>query len=145
MKMKYAKAATAVIIVFAVFSTVPVCLAEDYAVSYQLLDELDGTVTYKLNVVIPQSLLDYYSRKSHRSASDSDFTKFVTPYALKPVADCLSELYADEEDFANGALMIVHQIPYEEINSSCMVLSIIFCAYLSSLRKALLNSAVLQH
>ncbi len=115
MKTKYAKAATAIIIVFAFFSTVSVCLAEDYAVSYQLLDKLDGTVTYKLNVVIPQSLLEYYSKKSHRSASESDFAKFVTPYALKPVADCLSELYADDEDFANGALMIVHQIPYEEI------------------------------
>ena len=114
MKTKYVKAATAIMIVFAVFATVPVCLAEDYAVSYQLLDELDGTVTYKLNVVIPQSLLEHYSRKNHRSASDSDFAKFVTPYALKPVANCLSELYADEEDFANGALMIVHQIPYEE-------------------------------
>jgi hypothetical protein len=33
---------------------------------------------------------------------------------LKPVADSLSELYTDDEDFANGALMIVHQIPYEE-------------------------------
>ncbi|MCJ7761873.1 hypothetical protein MUP38_00265, partial [Candidatus Bathyarchaeota archaeon] len=105
MKTNYAKAATAIMIVFAVFSTVSVCLATDYAISYQLLDKLDGTVTYKLNVVIPQSLLEYYSKKSHRSASDSDFAKFVTPYALKPVADSLSELYADDEDFANGALM----------------------------------------
>jgi hypothetical protein len=115
MKPKCVKAAAAVMVVFAVFSTVSVCLADDYAVSYQLLDRLDGAVAYKLNVVIPQSLLEYYSMKSHRSVSESDFAKFVTPYALKPVADCLSELYADAEDFANGALMIVHQIPYEEI------------------------------
>jgi len=38
----------------------------------------------------------------------------VTPYALKPVADSLWKIYKDEEDFANGVLMIVHQIPYEE-------------------------------
>jgi len=36
MKAKYAKAATVIIIVLAVFSAVSVCLAEDYAVSYQL-------------------------------------------------------------------------------------------------------------
>jgi hypothetical protein len=115
MKRKYAKAAAAIIIVFAVFSAVSVCVAEDYVVSFQLLDKLDGTVAYKLNVVIPQSLLEYYSRKSHRLTADSDFAKFVTPYALKPIADNLREIYADDENFANGALMIVHQIPYEEI------------------------------
>src|SRR3972149_8112983 len=109
MKPKYAKAATAIIIVFAVFFTVPVCLAEDCAISYQLLDELDGTVAYKLNVAVPQSLQEYYSKKSHRLTSDSEFAKFVTPYALKPIADNLRELYEDDEDFANGALMIVHQ------------------------------------
>jgi len=115
MKLKHAQAATAILIVSAVLSTVSVCLADDYAVAYQLLDKLDGAVAYKLNVVIPQSLLEYYSTRSHRSASDRDFAKFVTPYALEPVADSLRELYADDEDFANGALMIVHQIPYEEI------------------------------
>jgi hypothetical protein len=114
MKPKCAKAATVIIIVFAVFFAVPVCLAEDCAISYQLLDELDGTVAYKLNVAVPQSLQEYYSKKSHRLTSDSDFAKFVTPYALKPIADNLRELYEDDEDFANGVLMIVHQIPYEE-------------------------------
>ena len=39
--------------------------------------------------------------------------KFVTPYAVKPIADALRTLYSDDEDFANGVLMIVHQIPYE--------------------------------
>jgi len=115
MKIKYAQAAAAILVVSAVLSTVSVCLADDYAVTYQLLDKLGGTAAYKLNVVIPQSLLEYYSARSHRSASDRDFAKFVTPYALEPVADNLRELYADDEDFANGALMIVHQIPYEEI------------------------------
>ncbi len=115
MKIKYTQAAAAILVVSAVLSTVSVCLADDYAVAYQLLDKLGGTAAYKLNVVIPQSLLEYYSTRSHRSASDRDFAKFVTPYALEPVADNLRELYADDEDFANGALMIVHQIPYEEI------------------------------
>lgn len=41
------------------------------------------------------------------------FEKFVTPYALKPIADSLWTIYNDDEDFANGVLMITHQIPYE--------------------------------
>jgi hypothetical protein len=113
MKTNCAKAATT-IIVFAILSTISVCLAEDYTISYQLLEKLDGTVAYKLNMVVPQSLQEYYLEKSHRLTSDTDFAKFVTPYALKPVADNLRELYKDDEDFANGVLMIVHQIPYEE-------------------------------
>jgi hypothetical protein len=96
------------------FFTVSVCLAEDYTISYQLLDKLDGTAGYKLNVTVPQSLNEYYFKKSHRLTSDNDFAKIVTPYALKAIADNLRELYEDDEDFANGVLMIVHQIPYEE-------------------------------
>jgi hypothetical protein len=46
--------------------------------------------------------------------TNNDFAKFVTPYALKPIADSLKQIYADDEDFVNGVLMIVHQIPYEE-------------------------------
>lgn len=114
MKPKHAKAIALTIMVFAVFFPVSVCLAEDYAISYQLLDKLDGTVAYKLNLVVSQSLHEYYLGKSHRLTSDTDFAKFVTPYALKPAADNLRELYKDDEDFANGVLMIVHQIPYEE-------------------------------
>jgi hypothetical protein len=114
MKLKCAKAVTVITIVFAVFFTVSVCLAEDYTISYQLLDKLDGTAGYKLNVTVPQSLNEYYFKKSHRLTSDNDFAKIVTPYALKAIADNLRELYEDDEDFANGVLMIVHQIPYEE-------------------------------
>jgi hypothetical protein len=38
----------------------------------------------------------------------------VTPNPLKPIADDLWSIYNDDEDFANGVLMLVHQIPYEE-------------------------------
>ena len=44
----------------------------------------------------------------------SEFAKFVTPNALNPVAEDLWSIYEHEEDFANGVLMILHQIPYEE-------------------------------
>jgi hypothetical protein len=33
---------------------------------------------------------------------------------VKPIADDLWTIYNNEEDFANGVLMLVHQIPYKE-------------------------------
>jgi hypothetical protein len=74
----------------------------------------DNSTYYRLNVTVQQSLYDYYTEKSHTLSSNDDFAKFVTPYALKPIADCLSDIYTDDEDFVNGVLMIVHQIPYDE-------------------------------
>jgi hypothetical protein len=71
-----------------------------------------------LNVAVSESLLEYYLEKSHILISTDDFAKFVTPYALKPIADCLRGIYSDDEDFANGVSMIVHQIPYEESKPS---------------------------
>ena len=114
MKTKFTKAVIVITVVFAVFSTISVCLAEDYKISYQLLNRPDGNVAYELNVVVPESLHEYYKERNHKLASSSDFPDFVTPYALKPIADKLWEIYKDEEDFVNGALMIVHQITYEE-------------------------------
>lgn len=92
----------------------PYCLSESHSHSYQLLDEPNGLTQYRLNVVVSQSLCEYYREKSHNLHSNNDFAKFVTPYALKPVANSLWEIYTDDENFANGVLMIVHQIPYQE-------------------------------
>jgi len=85
----------------------------DYENSYYVLDHPDGSDRYELNVSVSSSLYDYYIGKDHSLRSNLDLGKFVTPYALKPMADSLWTLYDDEEDFANGVLMIVHQIPYE--------------------------------
>lgn len=114
MKITLTKTTVLFTITIAIFFTMSVARAQDYTISYQLLNHPDGNVTYELNVVIPENLQEYYEGKSHRSASSSDFPSFVTPYALKPIADKLWEIYDDEEDFANGALMIVHQITYVE-------------------------------
>jgi hypothetical protein len=51
---------------------------------------------------------------SHRLATLTDFPRFVTPDAVKPIADCLRQIYPNDEDFVNGALMIVHQMNYTE-------------------------------
>lgn len=91
---------------------VPRGLAEDTTLSYKLTTSSDNTFS-TLNVVVPATIVDYYAGLSHVSASVNDFPKFVTPYAVKPIADCLRTIYPDDEDFVNGVLMMVHQIPYE--------------------------------
>ncbi|MGD8505274.1 MAG: Ig-like domain-containing protein [Candidatus Bathyarchaeota archaeon] len=88
------------------------CFAANYTYSYWLLDHPDGSQRYELTVSVTSSLFEYYDSKDHNLYSSIDFGKFVTPYALKPMADSLWSIYSNEEDFANGVLMIMHQIPY---------------------------------
>ncbi|MEM3054989.1 MAG: hypothetical protein QXM52_04715, partial [Candidatus Bathyarchaeia archaeon] len=116
MKLKHPKAFTLVMILVILVTLsylIPQCFSDSYSLFYQLLDSPNGSVYYNLNVVVPQSLYEYYQGKDHKQVSVEDFAKFVTPYALKPIADQLLEIYKDDEDFANGVLMIVHQIPYD--------------------------------
>jgi hypothetical protein len=96
------------------FSAVSPSRAQDQAINYQLLNKSEANITYELNVVIPENLQEYYAEKSHRLTSSSEFSTFVTPYALQPIADRLWEICDNEEDFTNVALMIVHQITYVE-------------------------------
>ena len=112
--MKKPKAFLLLIVLFTISYLLPHGFSENHSQSYQLLDKPDGSTYYGLNVTVQQSLYEYYAEKSHGIDSNSDFAKFVTPYALKPIADCLLEIYTDDEDFINGVLMIVHQIPYNE-------------------------------
>jgi len=112
--MKKPKTFLLLIVLLTISHLLPQGFSENYSQSYQLLDKPDGSTYYRLNVTVQQSLYDYYAGKSHSLNSNSDFAKFVTPYALKPIADCLSEIYTDDEDFVNRVLMIVHQIPYNE-------------------------------
>jgi hypothetical protein len=109
-----ASSAAIALIAFSLFVIMPTTSAQDNSFSYKLINQTDGTFSYTLNVIVPQSLNDYYHELNHRSAVDTDFPKFVTPYALKPIADALRQIYPDDEDFANGVLTLVHQIPYEE-------------------------------
>jgi len=96
-----------------VFSFSPCSFAADFGYSYWLLDHPDGSDRYELNVSVSPSLYEYFVGKDHILRSTYDIGKFVTPYALEPVAESLRSIYHDDEDFANGVLMIVHQIPYE--------------------------------
>jgi hypothetical protein len=96
------------------FSSIALSRAQEQTRSYQLLNNPEGNVTYQLNVVIPENLQEYYEEKNHRISSSSQFSSFVTPYVLQPIADRLWEIYDNQEDFTNGALMIAHQLTYVE-------------------------------
>jgi hypothetical protein len=114
MKSRMAKTAILFAATLILFSTISLGTAQDHTLSYQFLNHLDGNVTYELNVVVPETLKEYYAERSHSLTSSSEFSKFVTPYALQPIADRLWEIYDEEEDFTNGVLMMVHQITYVE-------------------------------
>ncbi|MFQ6080274.1 MAG: collagen binding domain-containing protein [Candidatus Bathyarchaeia archaeon] len=106
---------TSVLTVFLAVSFLPSrCFAVNYSYTYELLDHPDGSTRYRLTVSVTSSLYDYYQSEDHEVYSYSDLAKFVTPATLLPIADSLWSIYSDDEDFANGVLMIVHQIPYEE-------------------------------
>ena len=115
MKTRLTRTAIAAIIVLTAIAALPLSQAQDYTVSYQLQGKDSNNIAYTLNIFVPQAIHDYYRDKNHKLATLTDFPKFVTPYALKPIADSLTEIYGDdEEDFANAALAIVHQMNYVE-------------------------------
>jgi len=89
------------------------CLAATNEYRYELLDSPNGSTSYRLTVSVTDTLYEYYSSQDH-NLYRYNFSKFVTPDALKPIADDLWSIYSNDEDFANGVLMIVHQIPYAE-------------------------------
>ena len=109
-----ARIVTLVTAALILFSTLSISRAQDPTLSYQLLNQTEGSITYELNIVIPENLQEYYEEKNPILTSSSDFSTFITPYALQPIADRLWEIYDNEEDFTNGVLMIVHQITYVE-------------------------------
>jgi hypothetical protein len=70
-----------------------------------------------LNLSITLSLYEYYQEKPHISTPDR-FGSFVTPYALAQVAEDIRSIFNAPEDYVNGVLMLVHQIPYQIVNES---------------------------
>jgi len=88
----------------------------DRAYTFSVESGASGQFSYKLHTSVPPSLYDYYHSKSHRIYRSSDYSKFVTPNAVKSIAESIQNVtrnapYSDEQ-FANAVLMLVHQIPY---------------------------------
>lgn len=101
---------SAILLLFLLISS---SFADTMEYNFQLLDSPEGETVYRLTITITDTLYEYYQSQSH-TLYGYDFSKFVTPDAVKPIADDLWTIYDNEEDFANGVLMLVHQIQYFE-------------------------------
>jgi hypothetical protein len=102
-------------VLFLLFIT-PLCnvaYAANYERLFQLADHPGGSVSYGLTVSVTSSLYNYYSDKNHDLYSSADFAKFITPYAVKPIADALFTVYSNKETFTDAVLGIAQQIPYQ--------------------------------
>lgn len=118
MKAKSKRALVAfALLSLALLSTTIASLGQSTSSSYTLINQNEGNNSYTLNIDVPPFLNEYYAGLSHRSYTDNDFPKFVTPYPVQPIANALRQIYPGDEDFANGVLSVVHQIPYEETPS----------------------------
>ncbi len=102
-------------VLWTIFSLLPMsCYAQNYDCSYNLSQ--NGT-SVTLNLSITPYLYEYYQGKPHVSTPDR-FASFVTPYALTQVAEDIRSIFNATEDYVNGVLMLVHQIPYQIVNES---------------------------
>jgi hypothetical protein len=81
----------------------------NYVAQYSLLDRT-------LTLFIQPSLYIYYNNQSHAILQDSNYTNFITPQAVQPIADTIWEVTKNmdypQEQFADAVLALVHQIPY---------------------------------
>lgn len=100
-------------VAFPFSSMVDVADAATYGSVFGLNDYPGGPVTRTLTVSITSSLYYYYASQNHNLVASSDFAKFITPYAVKPIADALLSIYSDDELFADGVLSLVQQVPYQ--------------------------------
>src|SRR3990170_7417606 len=84
---------------------------------------------HTLYVSLPPSLKDYYQGKSHTVTNEKNYAEFVTPDAVKSIAENIRNITRntpyDDEEFANAVLMIVHEIPYLRSNSKYPVETIV--------------------
>jgi hypothetical protein len=87
--------------------------AANYERLFQLTDLPGGSVRYSLTVSVTSSLYNYYADKNHDLYSSADFSKFITPYSVKPIADALLPVYSSNELFVDAVLGIAQQIPYQ--------------------------------
>src|SRR4030042_2079190 len=97
----------------------PFSIAANYDLTYNCTVQF-GLNDHKFYVSIPPSLYNYYQGKTHTVTDESQYSNFVTPTAVAPIAQSIRNLtskdaYGDEE-FANSVLALVQQIPYVEID-----------------------------
>jgi len=115
MRSKYWKTGILLISILLLVIITPDSFAANYDRTYSSQTQF-GLANHELYVSVPSSLYDYYHGKTPKLADDSDYSKLVTPDAVKPIAEILRNLTRDsprsDEEFDNAVLMLVHQIPY---------------------------------
>ena len=71
---------------------------------------------HMLYTCVPPSLYEYYCSETHQVNGEREYAKFVTPAAVRKIAENMRSLAPNgssgDEDFANDVLAFVHQIPY---------------------------------
>jgi hypothetical protein len=117
MRFKYMKTGILLLSILLLVLITPNSFAGNYDLTYSSQVQF-GLVNHELYVSLPSSLYDYYSGLTIKLADDNEYAELVTPDAVKPIAEILRNLTADnprsDEEFANAALMLVHQIPYAD-------------------------------
>lgn len=88
----------------------PPFIAENYESIYTIFQT--GSLVQKLYVSITPSLYDYYKGRSHGLYDVTSYNKFITPEAVKPIAEELRKVFTDDEQFANAVLSLVHKMKY---------------------------------
>ncbi len=79
---------------------------------YAKYDYYRARDSYSLEVSVTPSLFDYYRDKSHIIGDIKGYANFVTPDAVRSIAENIENVTRSDEEFANAVLMLVHQIPY---------------------------------
>jgi len=115
MRFKYMKTGILLVSILLLVFITPNSFAGNYDLTYRSQVQF-GLVNHELYVSLPYSLYDYYSGLTIKLADDNEYAELVTPDAVKPIAESLRNITADnprsDEEFANAVLMLVHQIPY---------------------------------
>ncbi len=116
MLLKYFKISILLLCILLSGLAIPTTLASNYQKDFNFQSRF-GFLGQKLYVSVQPSLYDHYCNLTHEVNSDSDYTNYVTPQAVKPIADSLQKVTHDlpnsDEQFANSVLELVHQIPYQ--------------------------------
>jgi hypothetical protein len=117
MRFKPNKTSIILISILLASLVIPVSFASNYDRTYNC-DVQYGLDNHKLYTSTPPSIYDYYRGETHSLTNENDYAKFVTPTAVKPIAEIIRNITSNsrnnDEEFANAVLMLIHQIPYAE-------------------------------
>jgi len=116
MHFRYVKISILIVCILLPAIVVPTSVAGNYQKNFSFQSQF-GFLGQKLYVSVQPSLYDHYRNLTHVVNSNEDFAHYVTPQAVKPIADSLQKVTRDlpnsDEQFADSVLSLVHQIPYQ--------------------------------